>query len=210
MNAQPNVQQQNPDDELTSIAVMEQHNSLPDISRLAGQIGHTLEQLFQAGVEEFHLDQIGEATADLVNQAAAMKGTIDAALQMLRQARLQRDEIREELDDLHAALRNMDTDHPDIEALVYEIDQMSLEWATEMGFEELNERIFQSSPLLAVEVSLLVGLLTEGVLPADSPAWEELRGWIESASGEVRYESRRHWDELEEDDEEPIDEDGEE
>lgn len=169
--------------EQTLLTVQQRLNALVDPAEIADDVEARLDRLFAEGADPGVIDAIADNTADLVDQAHVLQDNLRTTLETARALRDQREQARQALENLREAMRNVDTDVPEIEELYEAIEEINVSYMWDYIYESVYDQITQNTPLNWDEAVDLVTLVTEGglgagVLEDDHPLWRELREWL--------------------------------
>lgn len=143
-----------------------------------------LDALFAAGAPGEVLDDIQARAVDLVAVAGEQRIATQASLELARKIQQQRDQTRQALDNLKAAIKHADVDVPEISELwatieEYVVDEMDLD---EIASDHIANQAWFCTPLEFDEalglLNILLGLVD---VPPSSPLWPELKSWIARA-----------------------------
>lgn len=127
------------------------------------------------------LDDLYDAAGDLVNVNNSLRQTVDAATTLAAQFRQQREAAIKKQQDLRQKIESCDIEDPSIQRLAEMIEEEQLESIYYAFDDMVYGAIGGNAPLDFGQCVNLWSVLISDELPHDSPLWEDLKAWIETA-----------------------------
>jgi hypothetical protein len=169
----------------TELAVLEETvRHLPVPTQAAELIADALNFLAEngAGHQAAVLDDVYDATSTMLQTAQQLDQGFRASLNIAKTLRQQREDARQALADLKKALDEADLNNDDVAQLweaaeeCFNEEQMWYIW--DVMYEEVTERIWNSTPLSFEESRDLLNALTEEWIDSEHYLWNDLRDWL--------------------------------
>jgi len=160
------------------LVIQQRVSALVDPELIGDDISMRLDRLHADGADPGVLDALADNAADLIDQTNTLADHLRTAIHSARALREQRELARRALEDFKAAVRNVDTDVPEVEEMYEAIQELDMQWMWDATYEIIYDQITANTPLEWNEAVQLIDILTGDGPAPDDILWNELREWL--------------------------------